>query len=89
MSAESARANRAYLERELTIVLKQIERHAKTYRCEGAKRPRYHAIQRLCLQGFNICKRLGRGRGEEAMLNYHWQASQRIAELTRQQIVKV
>ena len=81
MSAESARANRAYLERELTIVLKQIERHAKVYRCNGAKRPRWYAIQRLCLQAFNICKRLGRGRGESWALNFHWHCEEEIRRL--------
>ena len=81
MSAESARANRTYLESELLIIIQQIYKHAMPGNKAGNKRPRYIAIQRLCLQAIQVCRRLNRMRGVYTMLRYYFQADDRLIEL--------
>ena len=78
------KTNRAYLNSELMLIMKQIHIHVRVSDAEGKRRPRYKAIQRLCLQAYNICKRLKRGRGETLALNYHWYTEQML----RKEILK-
>lgn len=74
-------SNRKYLAIEFFLVIEQMHRHADIEDRPGKHRPRVYARMRLALQGYEIAKKLHRGKAETFFLDYHWSGWQYLRSL--------